>query len=196
LTNTGNASITGLTYTFGGGAPAVFTRPNGNAGGTCGGTLAAGASCTINVRFAPVTAVGYTRSLSIAAPGATITGAPVNLTGTGSGAGVTFSSATTGTLTAGTLEFGNVGNTFSVITVKVGGAGPVTFGTSTVSGSNRYSLGNDTCSYLTVAANGTCKIRVNFNGTGNTGNNGATGALAVVDSGGAALTVPLTLHGR
>ncbi len=196
LTNTGNASLTGLTYAFGGGSTGIFTQPS--AGGTCGNTLAAGASCTFNVQFSPTALGSYSRTLTITGTGATIAGSPVTLTGAGSGPAVTFTSATFnnaagGTLGGGTLAFGNTGGNASSIVTLTTGANPVTFGTSTLSGSGRFSLGADTCSYLTVAANSTCKIRINFNGS--PPNNNRTGMLTVIDSTGAQLAVPLNLTG-
>jgi len=83
VTNTGNVALTGGGFTFGGGAPQPFTRPGGAAGGTCAGTLALGASCTINVVFTPPTATAFSRTLTVAYTGATVTGSPVTLTGTG-----------------------------------------------------------------------------------------------------------------
>ena len=51
--------------------------------GSCGTTLAVGASCTYNVVFSPVAITGYSRTLTVAATGATITPSSVTLTGTG-----------------------------------------------------------------------------------------------------------------
>jgi hypothetical protein len=62
--------------------PNVFTRPAGTAGGTCGATLAIGASCTINIVFRPVAASAYTGTVTITSS-ASIVGSPVALTGTG-----------------------------------------------------------------------------------------------------------------
>ena len=84
VTNTGNSTLTGLSYTFGGGAPQPFSRPGGNAGGTCGATLAAGASCTVNVRFTPTGTITYSKTLTVSANNGTVTtGSPVTLSGTG-----------------------------------------------------------------------------------------------------------------
>jgi hypothetical protein len=83
VTNTGNVALAGGSLAFGGGTPQPFSRPTGGAGGTCGTTLALGASCTVNVVFAPATATGFTRTLTVAYTTATGTGTPVTLTGTG-----------------------------------------------------------------------------------------------------------------
>jgi len=47
LSNNGGASFTGITVTV----TVPFSRPTGAAGGTCGATLAAASTCTINVVF-------------------------------------------------------------------------------------------------------------------------------------------------
>jgi hypothetical protein len=84
VANTGNTALAGLTYTLGGGTPQPFTRPAGNAGGTCGATLAVGASCTVNVVFTPPAnsaGTNYSGTLTVAGTGATVTPASVTLTG-------------------------------------------------------------------------------------------------------------------
>jgi hypothetical protein len=83
VTNDGNTSLAGGTFTFGGGTPQPFSRPAGAAGGTCVATLGVGASCTINVVFAPATAGSFPRNLTVGYTGATVVPTPVLLTGTG-----------------------------------------------------------------------------------------------------------------
>jgi hypothetical protein len=80
LTNSGNAALTITAVNV----TAPFLRPTGTPGGTCTGTLAAAATCTINVVFAP-TVVGPAApagSVTINASVA-VTGSPVTLNGTG-----------------------------------------------------------------------------------------------------------------
>jgi hypothetical protein len=77
LNNTGTGAVTGITLTFG--SPRYARAA---AGGTCGATLAAGASCTINVVFSP-TATGLVSSTLTITSNVAITGSPVTLTGTG-----------------------------------------------------------------------------------------------------------------
>jgi parallel beta-helix repeat protein len=77
LSNTGAAGATGIALSF---SSTVFTRPA--AGGTCGTTLAAGATCTINVVFTPTATGSATGTLTIAASVA-VNGSPVALSGTG-----------------------------------------------------------------------------------------------------------------
>ncbi len=82
VTNTGNAALAGGTFTFGGGTPQAFARATPG-GGSCGATLAVGASCTFNVVFTPPTAGTFSRTLTVAYTGAAVTPVPVSLTGTG-----------------------------------------------------------------------------------------------------------------
>ncbi len=79
LHNTGSTTFTGITLAF---SSARFSRPGGGAGGTCGGTLAAGGTCTINVVFSPNAATSFTGTLTITGSVA-VTGSPVSLSGTG-----------------------------------------------------------------------------------------------------------------
>ena len=79
LSNTGGAALTGITLAFS--AP-TYSRPAGAAGGTCGATLAATSTCTINVTFAP-TALGAVNATLTITGSVAITGSPVALSGTG-----------------------------------------------------------------------------------------------------------------
>jgi hypothetical protein len=74
LHNTGTAAVTGITVTV----TAPFSRP----GGTCGATLAAGTTCTIAVVFSP-TALGASTGTATISSNVSVTGSPVNLSGTG-----------------------------------------------------------------------------------------------------------------
>jgi len=78
LHNTGGAGLTGIALAFTG----PYSRPTGTAGGTCGTTLGAGTTCTINVVFSPTALGSAPGSLAIAAS-VTVTGSPVTLSGTG-----------------------------------------------------------------------------------------------------------------
>jgi FtsP/CotA-like multicopper oxidase with cupredoxin domain len=96
---------------------------------------------------------------------------------------VTFTSASFGTLTGGTLAFGTQpnGNYSSTVTLTIGGA-PVVFGTLTVTNTSgtAFSKGADTCQGQTILAGGTCTVTINFNGNGN---NSKSGTLTVNDNG-------------
>jgi hypothetical protein len=79
LHNTGTAAGTGIALTF---SSPLFSRPVGAAGGSCGATLAAGGTCTINVVFSPTAQVMTNATLTITA-NVVVTGSPVALSGTG-----------------------------------------------------------------------------------------------------------------
>jgi hypothetical protein len=79
LHNTGTAAGTGITLAF---SPAVFSRPAGAAGGTCGVALPPNGACTINVVFSPTALGAVTGTLTITA-NVVVTGSPVGLSGSG-----------------------------------------------------------------------------------------------------------------
>ena len=86
---------------------------------------------------------------------------------------VAFTSATLASLNGGVLEFGaRNGTVSSDITIAVTGSGNVTFGDLAVSGSNRYELGNDTCSGATIGPNNVCTVTIDFIANGNTQRDG------------------------
>ena len=74
LNNQGGVGATGITV--------VVTAPFSRSGGTCGATLAASTTCTINVVFSPTATGASTGSVTITANVA-VSGSPVGLTGTG-----------------------------------------------------------------------------------------------------------------
>ena len=130
VTNTGNTALAGGTFTFGGGTPQPFTRPAGAAGGTCGAGLAVGASCTIGVRFAPTTAVAFSRTLTVAYTGATVTPTPVSLTGTG-------------VATRGTVSITPASPlTITLLTGAIQGTGTVTLTNTTAAGGSSVAVTN------------------------------------------------------
>ncbi len=81
LHNNGNVTITGIAVVV----TAPFSQPAGAAGGTCGTSLGAGLTCTINVVFSPAAgAVGSANgSVTITASNAGVSGSPVTLSGNG-----------------------------------------------------------------------------------------------------------------
>jgi hypothetical protein len=171
VTNTGNTTLRGGLFTFGGGTPQPFTRPAGSAGGTCGPTLAIGTTCTINVVFSPPTATSFTRNLTVAYTGVTVTGSPVTLTGTGVANRAALSvtpSALTITLPSGvttgtgvvtltnTAAAGGAQVAVTAVNVPLGGSFiSWFFGVGTLVGPN-------TCSGATLAPGGSCTVTVRF----------------------------------
>ena len=179
VTNTGTGALAGGTFTFGGGTPQPFSRATLLQGGpgTCGATLAVGASCTFNVVFTPATGTtngtAFSRTLTVAYTGAVVTGSPVTLTGTGiTGGTLSFSSATNGTLTTvlgvRTLTFtipAPRAPVTSVVTVTNTGAGllSITAETLALNIGGLYSITGTTCSFTTaLAPAGTCTMSVRY----------------------------------
>ncbi len=186
LSNTGNATLTGI----------VFTFPTGYAQGAattspCGTTLAAGATCTVNVVFRPTTVstTAYNGSLTIAA-NVPVTGSPVGLTGAGiapSGPKVTPTS----------LSFGNVvrGTTSPAQTLTLTNNGATAFTFNALAFPSNFSRATGTSAGTcgtTLAASASCTIGVVFAPGGTT--NAVTGSLPLTGS----ATVsgsPITLTG-
>ncbi|MBV8144194.1 MAG: hypothetical protein JO184_04235 [Gammaproteobacteria bacterium] len=185
ITNACGTDATGGTFTFGGGAPQPFARvttgffPAGAP--NCAATLAAGASCTIKVHFAPPVAATttYNRTLTVAytGGGATITGSPVALSGTGTAVGtLSFTSATHATLSTG---FGGRTLTFaipsprapvtSVVTITNTGAANLAITAETLAINFAfpppapYSITAQTCTALSPLAPGaTCTVSIHY----------------------------------
>jgi hypothetical protein len=191
VTNTGNEALSGGAFTFGGGTPQPFSRATGvqGGGGSCGTTLAVGASCTFNVVFRPPTGTtngtAFSRNLTVTFNGATGpatgTGTPVTLTGTGVTPGtLSFTSATGGTLTGALLTFSTAPGTATVTVTNTGaGSLQITAETFPINIGGRFSATGTTCSFTTpLAPTGTCTITI-----GVTGTTFDFGALAVANNG-------------
>jgi hypothetical protein len=191
VTNTGNSALAGGTFTFSAATP--FTR----AGGTCGATLALGATCTINVVFTPTASSPYNGSLAVAYTGATVTGSPVALTGTGVAAAsvsiapnpLTITIATpfgnggsgTGTVTFTNTATGGASVTVTAVGVASGtGSGMFTWIFNKIAGTG---TGGDTCTGKTLAPGASCTVGVRFtNVTSPVGVNRA-GTITFTDTG-------------
>jgi hypothetical protein len=192
ISNTGLVALAGGTITLAGGTPAGFQRATAAQGGpgSCAASgsiaLGVGASCTINVVFAPGTTVGAfsrTAALSFTTPGTVVTNSPVTLTGTSLARGtLTFASATNGTLSGTgtrTLTFTiptTRGAVTSVVTIQNTGAGNLDITAETLAGSSLFSITGTTCSFTTpLAAGATCTATIQYAtpatqpGTANTG---------------------------
>src|SRR5579871_3871483 len=78
LHNTGTSGATGINVVV----TAPFSRPAGNAGGTCGATLAAGVNCTIDIVYSPGTGVTSSTGTATITASVAVSGSPVTLTGT------------------------------------------------------------------------------------------------------------------
>jgi hypothetical protein len=195
VTNTGNQALAGGTFTFGGGTPQPFVRPAGGAGGTCGAALAVAATCTINVTFAPTTAATFSRTLTVAYTGATVTPASVSLTGTGVAARATLSitpNPLTITLAAGGNPRSGTGtvtltNTGSAAT----GASATVTAVAVASGTGSNILtwffnavaGADACTGATLAPGASCTVGVRFTNVTSAGGVNRAGTITFTDQG-------------
>lgn len=123
------------------------------ASNTCGTSIAAGASCTVGVKFSPTTVGAASGTLTFAddAPNSPQT---VTLTGTGS-AQVTLSSST--------LSFGSitVGTTSSAKTVTLTNHLSVALSFSSILTSAGFAVSSNTCG-SSIAAGANCTVGVKF----------------------------------
>jgi hypothetical protein len=197
LHNTGTASATGIVVTVATTStpttPNQFARPAGGAGGTCGTTLLAGATCTINVVFAPTTTGAKTGTVTITA-NVTVAGSPVGLSGTGVTGSVAANltptswtpSATRGC--AGTAcpsqaftltNSGNV-NLTGIGHGTLGGANPTEFTVVAASSTCGPAGGAQTVGQTTLAPGASCMFTVRFTPltTQSTGVKTATASVA------------------
>jgi hypothetical protein len=138
-----------------------FQRPSGAAGGTCSNSLAAGASCTINIAFAPTSTGSKSGTLTVVNALATQT---VSLSGTGV--------APSASRSPSSLVFGNVplGTTSpgQAVTLSNTGFGPLNIGTISFSGANGgdFAQTNNCASSLAVGASCTVTVSLTPGGAG------------------------------
>ena len=176
LSNTGTAPLTNIVPSIGGENFNDFAITTG--AGSCGATLAAGASCSIYVTFTPTSATGFSASLSVAD---NATGSPQTTTLLGIGTlpantvtltsllafPVTAVNATSPALAAILTNTGN--NTVTGIAPSIGGINFNDFAITTGAGS---------CG-PTLAAGASCSIYVTFSPNLATG---FSASLSVADS--------------
>jgi trimeric autotransporter adhesin len=157
VANTGNAALSIASITLSN--TADFTV----AGGTCsaGGSVAAGASCTVSVVFAPSTGAAGTRSGSLSI-GHNAAGSPgsVSLAGTATAAAAPAASLTV------SLAFGsvNVGTTSTAQTATLSNTGnaPSRIGTL-ATGSTEFAISGGSCAAgASVAAASSCTVLLTF----------------------------------
>ncbi len=172
LVNAGNSALNINGISVAGANISDFAQTN-----NCGATLAAAASCTVNVTFTPT--MGGSRTAAIAVSG-TEPGSPVSVDMAGTGLGpsatlnpsvLTFASATVGTT-----------STAQVATLINAGNGPLSI--SGISATGDFAETN-TCG-TALAAGRSCQISVTFTPTAA---GSRTGSIAI---GGSTLTVALT----
>jgi len=157
LSNTGNAPLTIAALATGSTEFVI-------AGGTCaaGGSVAAAASCTVNLRFTPSTSGSRSATLTVThnASGGSST---ASLSGTGvaltpaigiSPTTLSFTQTTNTTSAAQTVTVSNTGNApLAISTIALGGAQASEF---------QIASGTTCTAGGSVAANGSCLIKVSF----------------------------------
>jgi hypothetical protein len=177
LSNTGNAALNVGTLTLSGAAAGDYAIT----GGTCanGTSLAAGASCTVQVAFKP-TASGARGASLVIAHNATGGSSTVTLSGTGNAV-----AQATVALSANALDFGalvaGAASPAKSITVNNTGQAALTFSSIAVGGTNAgvFTLGGTCATGTPVPAGGSCTVTV----TANPSANGAfSGTLALASN--------------
>ena len=146
VTNSGSAAAPVTAVTTSG----DFSQTN-----TCGGSIAAGSSCTVNVTFRPTASGSRTGNLTVTASGITNT---VPLSGTGVAPGPILNANPSSLSFAGTI----VGSSSAAQTVTVSNSGTTSATVNGVSASGDFSQTNN-CSTLAVGAS--CAVTVTFRPT-------------------------------
>jgi uncharacterized membrane protein len=173
ITNSGNLPLTIGTITMGGAGDLNVASAGAN--NTCSGsTVAAGATCTVQVSYAPTQpeTVSGTMQVPSNAPSSPNTYA---ITGT--------ADASVASVSPGSINFGDVpsGQTAPAQTVTVANTG-VGIGLKVTSvkitGDSSYTIGSNTCTGATVGAGGQCQLSVTFT-SGAAGSHDAT--LSITD---------------
>ncbi len=151
--NTGTVAVTISSIALGGTNPTAFLEI-----GSCGSTLAAGASCSLYVAFQPATAVALTATLSITD---NATGSPqkVTLTGTGTTAPVVKLSTTA--LAFGTVKSGTTSPAKVVTITNSGKAALSILGINLVGTSPSSFVELNSCT-STLAPSASCSVYVAF----------------------------------
>jgi len=188
LSNTGNAALTVGTLSFAGAAAGDYAI----SGGTCanGTSLAAGASCTVQVGFTPSAAGARGASLVIA-HNATGGSSTVALSGTGNAVAQPTIALSANAIDFGALVAGTASPAKSV-TVSNTGQATLTFSSIAIGGANAgvFTLGGNCSTATPIPAGGSCTATV----TANASVNGAfSGNLALAsNASNGAVSVPLT----
>jgi hypothetical protein len=153
LSNTGTATLTISSIAPGGASPADFSQTN-----NCGSAVTAGGSCTIAVKFTPLSAATFSANITVTDNAA---GSPhtASLSGTGitATAGISFSPTS---LTFSSQTVGTSSSPQAVTVTNTGSANLVITAIAPTGGSSTSFSQTNNCG--TVAASGTCTINVMF----------------------------------
>lgn len=198
----GSASTpTSLTVTNAGGAAAAsLSLTNNNAarfavsGNTCGSSLAAGASCSLNVTYSPAAAGADSGQLTFTYTGGNMT---VAMSGTGTAAAAANVSVSPASLSFGSVTVGTTSGAQAVTVSNTGGA--AASGVAVASGGGEFVVSGNTCG-ASLNAGASCTFNVAYapNGTGadnaavTVSYTGGSSAVAVSGTGTAAATPSLS----
>jgi sugar lactone lactonase YvrE len=155
LSNTGNATLTGIAISITGANPTDFMQTN-----NCGTTLAASATCIIAVTFTPASVANFTASVSVAN---NATGSPqtVALTGTG-----TATPTPQAVLSSTSLSYGNqntgTSSVAQTITLSNPGTASLSISSIVVTGASANSFSQTNTCGTSLAASASCIISVIF----------------------------------
>jgi sugar lactone lactonase YvrE len=157
LSNTGNATLTGIAISITGTNPSDFAIASAT---TCGTTLAAGTSCLIYVSFTPASVTSFSATLTVAD---NASGSPQTITLTGTG---TTAPTPQATLSPNPLAFPStlVGTAAAALpmTLSNSGTAALTITSISVTGTNSSSFGQSNNCGASLAAGAPCTINVTF----------------------------------
>jgi hypothetical protein len=155
LTNSGNAALNIASIAIGGTNPADFSETN-----NCPASLAAGASCTVSVKFAPASVASYTAALAVTD---NASGSPhtVALSGTGTAAPAPVAVLTPSSFSFGSIVTGSSSSPQSATLSNTGNAALSISGIS-IGGSNASDFAETNTCGSSLAPGATCTIAVTF----------------------------------
>jgi hypothetical protein len=170
LTNTGTGSLTGIAIALVGANAASFAESN-----SCGATLAAGTSCTINVTFSPAAVGTASASLAITDNAGTQSAA---LSGSGTAPALPVASVSPGSLSFASQEVGTSSASQAATLTNSGNAALANIAVA-ISGSNATSFAQTTNCGSSLPAGNSCSITVTFTPTAA---GPATAVLTIADN--------------
>lgn len=155
LSNPGSATLSITSISITGANVAQFAQTS-----ACGASLAAGASCSISITFAPSAVASYSAAVSVAD---NATGSPQSVSLSGSGIAPLVPQAV---LSPATLPFGSLttGTTSAAQIVTLSNPGTATLSITgiSVTGANAAQFARTTTCGATLAAGASCSISVTF----------------------------------